>query len=270
MKPRRPRSPDRPRPPERQGPPRPIAGAGDEVTFGLRAGIALIAKRPGDVLRIAFAPAVQGELGEVLRGSPAQRVASSASDAELARLSGSTHHEGLVVVARPRRWVPAAELSERLVRGKGAAVALDRVRNPYNVGAILRTAAFFGIDAALLGAIAPHPALASDAIRVAEGGTEHLALSRTTDLAATLERLRGAGVQVVGADGAAQTGALGFAFRRPAILVMGHEREGLSPRVRAQCDAIVAIPGSGAIESLNVAVAAGLLLGELVRDRLVG
>jgi tRNA G18 (ribose-2'-O)-methylase SpoU len=147
----------------------------------------------------------------------------------------------------------------------GVAVALDRVRNPYNVGAILRSAAFFGVDAALLGAPAPHPTLAPDAIRVAEGGAEHLLLTRTTDLADTLGRLRSRGVRVIGADGAAPAGAQGFAFERPVLLVLGHEREGLGPRVRAQCDALVAVRGSGKVESLNVAVAAGVLIAEMVR-----
>src|SRR5690606_3707732 len=177
----------------------------------------------------------------------------------------STHHEGLCVAARPRGWVPAAKLADLLLERRGVAVALDRVRNPYNVGAILRGAAFFGVDAAILGAPAPHPALAPDAIRVAEGGVEHLALSRTTDLADTLARLRARGAHVYGADGASRESAIGFPFERPAILVVGHEREGMSPRVRAQCDRILAIPGSGAVESLNVAVATGVLISELVR-----
>jgi tRNA G18 (ribose-2'-O)-methylase SpoU len=101
---------------------------------------------------------------------------------------------------------------------------------------------------------------------VAEGGAEHLCLSRTTDLADTLRRLRARGVKVIGADGAAEASALGFAFSRPAVLVFGHEREGMGPRVRAQCDAVVAIRGTGAVESLNVAVAAGVMIAELTRS----
>jgi TrmH RNA methyltransferase len=156
-------------------------------------------------------------------------------------------------------------LAEQLVLRKGTAIALDRVRNPYNIGAILRTAAFFGVDAALLGAPAPHPALPPDAVRVAEGGAEHLLLSRTTDLADTLARLRQRGVQVVGTDVVDAKDALAFPFARPAVLVMGHEREGMSERVAAQCDARVTIRGSGAVESLNVAVATGVLVAQLTR-----
>ena len=143
---------------------------------------------------------------------------------------------------------------------------MDRVRNPYNVGAVVRTAAFFGVEAVLVGASAPHPGLAPLALRVAEGGAEHVALARTTDLADTLARLRARGALVVGADGHAERAYHEHVFDRPAVLVLGHEREGLSPRIRGQCDAVVAIPGGGAVESLNVAVAAGILIGEMMRE----
>jgi tRNA G18 (ribose-2'-O)-methylase SpoU len=67
------------------------------------------------------------------------------------------------------------------------------------------------------------------------------------------------------ADGQADHAALGFAWKRPTLLVLGNEREGMSDRVRAECSAIVAIRGTGAVESLNVAVAAGVLIAELTR-----
>jgi len=209
---------------------------------------------------------VRGELDALLKYASAHRLpVREVSDEELARLAQTTHHEGLVMLVRPRRWAGPQELAEQLLLRKGTAIALDRVRNPYNIGAILRTAAFFGVDAALLGAPAPHPALPPDAVRVAEGGAEHLLLSRTTDLADTLSRLRQRGVQIVGTAVVDAKDALSFPFARPSILVMGHEREGMSERVGAQCDARVTIRGSGAVESLNVAVATGVLVAQLTR-----
>jgi RNA methyltransferase, TrmH family len=226
----------------------------------------VFAQRPEEILRVVHAPTVRQEVTELARWAARRGVpCAELPDAELDRFAASSHHEGLCIVTRPRRWASARELVEVLARSRGAMVALDRVRNPYNVGAILRSAAFFGLEGALFGAQAPHPELASTAVRVAEGAVEHLALSRTTDLADTLARLRQQGVRVVGADGNSQTGAAGFAFGRPAVLVLGNEREGLGDRVRAQCNAIVAVRGSGRLESLNVAVAAGVLMAELVR-----
>ncbi len=268
MKPHRP-----PRPPHAaHAPPAPRAAPppaeAHEKVFGLRAGLAVFEARRDDIVSVTFAPEARRELAELLRWAAARRVPAHEAPAErVARAAESTHHEGLCVVTRARRWLPASSLADLLAKGPGVCVALDRVRNPYNVGAILRSAAFFGVDAALLGAPAPHPALPADAVRVAEGGAERVTLARTTDLADTLQRLRARGVRVVGADGASKTSAIGFAFARPCALVLGHEREGLSERVRAQCDAVVSIPGAGAVESLNVAVAAGVLISELVRPR---
>jgi tRNA G18 (ribose-2'-O)-methylase SpoU len=188
------------------------------------------------------------------------------SEGELNRLTDSPQNEGLCIVTHPRRWVSTSELGDALVR-VGAAVALDRVRNPYNVGAVMRTAAFFGLEGALLGAPAPHPGLAPTAVRVAEGGTEHLKLARTTDLATTLAQLRARGVVAIGADSGATMSSTRFVFPPSTILVMGNEREGLGDRVRAECDRLVAIPRGGAVESLNVAVAAGILIAEMVRSQ---
>lgn len=235
-----------------------------EILFGLRAGIAICEKRPDDVIRLGFSGDVERDVKDVVRALGKRRVECRAmSNKELDRVAANTHHEGLVVEVKPRRWASGQELADLLLKKKGTAVALDRVRNPFNIGAILRSAAFFGVDALLLGAPAPHPGLDPAAVRVAEGGAEHLVVSRTTDLADTLGRLRSKGVRVIGADGGADADAMRASFGRPSVLVLGNEREGLGPRIRAHCDAIVAIRGTGAVESLNVGVAAGLLIAHL-------
>lgn len=237
-----------------------------EIVYGLRAGLAVIAARPSDLVRVACAVDPPDEVRSALErlaalGIPCDELPSE----ELERVSDSSHHEGLVVAARPRPWLSPRQLSDLLVAERGVAIALDRVKNPYNIGAILRSAAFFGVDAVLLSAMSSGPELARNAVRVAEGGTERLALARTSDLGDTLSRLRDAGVHVVGADGSANASAFEHDFPRPTILVMGHEREGLSSRIRLRCDALISIPGSGRVESLNVGVAAGILAAELVR-----
>lgn len=239
-----------------------------ERVHGFRAGLAVLSARPEDVLRIACTSELVADVERAL-GPHAEGVSIGVlADREIEKLARSSQHEGLVLEARARRWATPQELGELLTAGPPrVAIALDRVRNSYNVGAVLRSAAFFGVDAALLGAPAPHPGLDPNAIRVAEGGVERLVTARTTDLADTLARLRSRGVKVYGADGHADADALGFDYARPAVLVMGNEREGLGPRVRAQCDAILAIRGSGHVESLNVGVAAGILIAALARPR---
>ncbi len=235
------------------------------MTYGLRACLAIFEARRGDITRIAFSRDVRSEVDALAKWAKSRDLPCREENPdELARIAHSQNHEGLCLQTKPRKFVAHGDLAEILVRRKGVAVALDRVRNPYNVGAIVRSAAFFGVDAIVLGAPAPHPALAPDAVRVAEGGAEHVALCRTTDLADTIARLKKRGVAIVGADGHSKIDARTFSFPRPLLLVLGHEREGVGARVRDQCDAIVAIAGSGAVESLNVAVAAGVLISRAV------
>ncbi len=237
-----------------------------EVLYGLRSALAVFAQRRQDIRAVSYTPALRPELRELLAWAAASEVrASEASDKELAQLAESTQHEGLVLGVKPRRWLAAKELPGWLVANQKHAVALDRVRNPQNIGAILRSAAFFGFGSAILGAPAPHPGLPPFAIRIAEGGAEHLHFTGTTDLADSLSRLRASGVRVIGTDVDAPVDVHDAPPQRPTVLVLGNEREGLGPRIRAQCDLLVAIRGSGAVQSLNVAVAAGVACAALTR-----
>ena len=235
-----------------------------DLIYGLRAVLAVLETRPQDVVRAGYDATLERELRQLIRTCADHELPCMAlPEAELTRLAHSDQHEGFLLETRPRKFASPSALSELLLKKRGVAVAFDRVRNPYNIGAVLRTAAFFGVDAALLGTPAPHPALPAQAIRVAEGGAEHLMLCRTTDLADTLGRLRKAGVLVVGAENYGDGTIQAVAQKRPLVLVLGHEREGLSDRVRAQCDALVAIKGSGPVRSLNVSIAASILIAQL-------
>lgn len=239
-----------------------------ESLYGMHAGLAVFARRRQDIRSIAFQRELRPELAELLRWAAAEGVpASEESYEELARRADSNQHEGLLLSVQTRTWLPPKELASWLRSRSAFGVALDRVRNPQNIGAILRSAAFFGADAVLLGAPAPNPGLSPFAVRIAEGGAEHLTFSRTTDLADTLARLRASGVYVIGADSHGSEGAPDARIRGACLLVLGNEREGLGPRILDECDVRIGIGGSGAVESLNVAVAAGVLLSDLRRAR---
>jgi RNA methyltransferase, TrmH family len=239
-----------------------------EIILGVRAGLAVLARRPDDIQRATFSRSVRPAVDKLVRWAASRQIACiEASDREMDRLAGSPLHEGLVMTCRARRWGSVQDLAGALAKTKGTAIALERVRNPYNIGGILRTAAFFGVDAVLLGAPAPSPGLPPLAIRVAEGGAENVLLARTTDLATTLAGLRARGVAVVGADAGSRVSVFGFSWPRPVILVVGHEREGLGARVRGVCDAVVSIPGAGQVESLNVSAAAGVLIALMLAQR---
>ncbi|ARA94630.1 rRNA methyltransferase [Rhodothermaceae bacterium RA] len=176
---------------------------------------------------------------------------------DLERLSDVRTSQGVLAVVR------AAWLPEHALTTGTALVVLDGVQDPGNVGTILRTAAWFGADAVLVG-----PGTADvynpKTVRATMGGLWDLGIARTDDLPGVLERLRASGWHLYGADLEGEP-ARRWQPARPAALVLGSEAHGLSPAVRAVLHARVSIRGrtSGrrrGVESLNVATAAGILL----------
>ncbi len=233
-----------------------------EKVYGVAAARAVFARRPDDVVRISHARALRPILGELLFEAAARRIAyEEVSDEQLGKRAEAVHHEGICLVVRPRKVHGLEALLERLKEGRTASVvALDDVGNPHNVGAIIRTAAFFGIEALLVAAPEGRSILSPSAVRIAQGGAERVALVRTDELAPALASIAAAGIAVVGTD-VRGTHTLD-AYRWPArsVIVLGNEGDGIHGDVRRACTAALTIPGSGAVESLNVSVAAGVVL----------
>jgi len=233
---------------------------------GLGAVRALFDRDPGRVERLFFEPALRGELDaccqELARAHKPYRQVDSA---ELARVAGTVLHGGAVAIARPR---PLAGLDPEAARtwaqdGKPILI-LDGIGNPHNLGAIARTAAFFGLARIVL-ADRPDQALPSDAAyRVAEGGLEYMALYRAS-LPAALRALRRA-FRIVGTSLAGGSTDLEPTGDRPVALILGNEITGLDAATLALCDEVVRIPGSGHVQSLNVASAAAILIYLLTRS----
>jgi RNA methyltransferase, TrmH family len=185
-------------------------------------------------------------------------------DDELGRIAGSVLHGGVVVLVNPRP-VPVLDSveTEDWARGGQPLLLLDGVGNPHNLGAIARTAAFFGVPRIVL-SDHPEQATPSDAsYRVAEGGLEYVDLYRGIRFPELLRHLR-RGYRVVAA--AAEHGQPLAALRiseRPIALVLGNEEDGLPRATLKACEEIVTIPGSGSVQSLNVAASAAVLLHAL-------
>lgn len=240
---------------------------GDKI-YGLHAALSAMRSRPSAILQVMHSPAMRPVLEETLAPLIAKGVAIRVLSVDsLDRLCESTHHEGVLLLVTPTAPMSADSVAESLVRTKGFALALDRVQNPHNIGAILRSSAFFGIDTVLFEAPEGQRVLTPAAVRVAEGGAEHIAIARCASLPDALARLRKKGVRVVGTDRAAKTHLFDQPLAGPCALVLGNEREGLRPEVRSQCDDLVSIAGSSAIDSLNVSVAAGILLAAAAHAR---
>ncbi|MCU0985265.1 MAG: RNA methyltransferase [Acetobacteraceae bacterium] len=184
---------------------------------------------------------------------------------ELDRVAGSKLHGGIVAIARPKAipaFDPAAAVAEAGKRR--LLLILDGIGNANNLGAIARSAAFLGIDRIVLSSD-PRQALPTDAAyRVAEGGLEHVLVMRTPDLAAALAAIAPAYLTVAAvASGGSDPAKL--PHDRPVALVLGNEETGLSEATIAACAAKATIAGGGALDSLNVSVAAGILMHALRR-----
>jgi len=226
---------------------------------------ALFERDPGRVERLFFEDRMKGEVGPFCRMLARERKPYRQIDeAELARVAGTVLHGGVVAIARPRPVVDFVLDAAREWANDGKPLPiLDGVGNPHNLGAIVRNAAFFGVERMLL-ADRPDQALPSDAsYRVAEGGFEHLNLHRAP-LPAALRELR-QHYRVVGTALGQTAIPAGWSGSRPVALVLGNEETGLDPATLAECDEVVAIPGSGRVQSLNVAAAAAILIYQLTR-----
>ncbi len=146
-------------------------------------------------------------------------------------------------------------------------LVLDGVTDPRNFGACLRTAEAAGVHAVMVPKRNSAP-LSTVALKTAQGGAENLLIVAVTNLARSLKKLQDKGVWIVGADGAADRSFHEIDASGPMAVVMGSEGRGLRRLTREHCDILAAIPMAGAVSSLNVSVAAGVLLYEVVRQRL--
>jgi 23S rRNA (guanosine2251-2'-O)-methyltransferase len=163
---------------------------------------------------------------------------------------------------------PFADLRNVLDRAKSPAffVILDGIQDPFNFGAILRSADVFGAD----GVFVPEENQSDVTVQVARssaGAVNHVPISRVHDLGDLLRRLREKGVMSVAAAGAAAKSAADFDLTAPCALIIGNEGIGVRDEVLQACDAQIRIPQAGHVESLNAAVAAGVLCYEVQRQR---
>lgn len=237
----------------------------EQVVSGLNAALAVARHRPESIVRVLFHRDRRMDVGPLLKAAAAQRRPYREVPAEdLEKVTQSTHHEGVAVVTTPLPLMAFDEVIERSAGGTPLLLALDGIGNPHNLGSILRSAAWFGVNAVIF-ASQPGQAVLSQAVfRTAEGGAEVVPCCGVEDLADALVALSFAGVPSLGADQRADRSRWDRGLVRPVCLVLGSEGEGLSPAVRRACTDLVSIPGVGGVESLNVGVAAGALLSRLV------
>lgn len=184
-------------------------------------------------------------------------------DRELEELAGSPDHQGVVARVEPYRYADAYALA---AVERPLLAVLDQVTDPRNLGAVCRSAEVAGATGVILpahGSAVVTPAVA----RSSAGAVEHLSIAVVTNLARYLEEIKGAELWIYGASAQASDGMWQTDLSGGVALVFGAEGKGLRSLVARTCDALVSIPTLGQVESLNVSVAAALLLYEARRQR---
>lgn len=243
-----------------------------ETIYGVHAVRALLLRRPERILRVRLAagrddPRVR-ELCELAsrHGLPIER----AEAREFKQLLGEVVHQGVMAEIDA---LPAWTEDDLLDALGGAThplvLALDGVQDPHNLGACLRTADACGA----LALVVPKDRAAQltpTVRKVAAGAAETTPVVAVTNLVRCLTLLKQAGLWVVGAESQANKRAQDVDLRTGTVLVLGAEGAGLRQLTRQSCDFLVRLPQLGAVESLNVSVAAGMLLYEAVRQRDAG
>jgi 23S rRNA (guanosine2251-2'-O)-methyltransferase len=191
--------------------------------------------------------------------------------AELQRIAGGANHQGVIATIAAAHYAHADELLDSLAARVGTqdpplAVVLDGVEDPRNLGAIIRTVECAGAH----GVFVPErraAGLTETVAKAAAGALEYVPVARAANVVRLLEELKGRGVWTVGTAAGADTSYADWDWTQPCALLLGGEGEGLRRLVRERCDVLVHIPLRGQIESLNVSVAAGIVLYEAVRQR---
>ena len=242
----------------------------EETVFGVHAVRALLDRRPKDVQRLVLQAGrndkrVQ-QLVELAREHGVK--VESRPPAELDALAPGQVHQG--VVARVTA-ATALDEDDLLIRLDAAGrppllLVLDGVQDPHNLGACLRSADAVGADAVVV----PRDratGLTPVVRKVAAGAAETVPFVQVTNLARFLRALKEQGVWIVGTDGEAETLHYAADLKGPLALVLGAEGTGMRRLTREHCDVVVKLPMLGAVESLNVSVAAGVLLYEALRQR---
>jgi len=188
---------------------------------------------------------------------------------QLDRLANSKDHQGVVALAAARA---AGTLEDILARANasqgqmGLVVLLDGVEDPHNLGAIIRTALAAGAH----GVVIPErraAGLTDTVARASAGALAHLPIAKVTNLARSMEELKKAGYWLVGLDEDGDKSYTEVDYKVPTGIVLGSEGKGLHELTRKRCDFIVSLPTTGPVKSLNVSVAAGVVLFEAIRQR---
>lgn len=237
---------------------------------GRNACLAVFQQRARDIRRV-YLTKDNGQLFKpLMQWCAQQRIAYHIVENEdIQKLTSSFHHEGVCLLVQAK---PAITLSTLLAREQNqkseqsypnCLVYLDYVENPHNLGAILRVCAHFGVGGVLLAG--SQKSLSAAALRTAQGGAEWLDIVFVPTRGHLLQKVREAGFSLVGTSSHGARSLYDAPLPARTLLIFGSETAGLRPEILQQVDEVRSIPGTGQLESLNVACASAVFLAEYWR-----
>lgn len=187
----------------------------------------------------------------------------------MSRMTKNQNHQGVIIEVKPAKKKTDNDLDQILEQNKNnnpLYLILDSVQDPHNLGACIRTAEATKVTAII---IPKDRAVGiTDTVRkVASGAVENVTVITVTNLVRAIKKIKEAGAWVVGADGEAKESIYDMNLKVPTAIIMGGEGKGMRESVMKECDYIAALPILGQIESLNVSVATGVILYEVIRQR---
>lgn len=185
---------------------------------------------------------------------------------ELDRMAGNAAHQGVVAVTSAKQYNDLADVIAAKRGNYSLLVVLDGVEDPHNLGAILRTADAAGAN----GVVIPErraAAVTGTVTKASAGASEHLPIAKVTNIARSVEDLKENNIWTVGLDERGTKTYDSLDYKMDCALVLGGEGKGLHDLVKRKCDFLVSIPMLGKVPSLNVSVAAAVVLYEIVRQR---
>ncbi len=224
-------------------------------------------QRPDAVIKMYLHADYAPRFADVMKYLAAHKRAYHIVDnAELEKISGSQHHGGVILVVKKRESMSIASyLTLHRKKPQDCLLALDGVGNPHNLGAIARSCAHFGVSGIIL--TAPEALQSGAAARTAEGGLEFVEALQTEHLPLALKLCKEAGYTLITTSSHAGVSLYQSQLPKKVVVVFGEEMQGVSKAVANSAEIALQIPGTGKVESLNVSVAASLILGEWYRQQ---
>lgn len=241
-----------------------------EIVYGIHAVMTLLQRSPDQVTELWVLKSRDDKrMQEIIELAEEQEIPIMETNKGLLNQKADGNHQGVIAMRYPQRGYSEKNLEEELdkIEGTPLILVLDGVTDPHNLGACLRTADAAGVHMVIAPKDNSAP-LNSVASKIACGAAEAIPYIQVTNLSRTLKDLQQRGIWITGTAGEATQSVYQADLQGPTALVMGAEGKGMRRLTREHCDYLINIPMAGEVSSLNVSVATGVCLFEIVRQRL--